>query len=352
MEFKDLLNNSRRSDLMDYIANARQNYEGYLAKEVKLVRKFKEQQKERFMKDIYTISEDKLKEARDKLFSGKVCGVDGNRVSFVTLPNVHCRIGIAGLSYKSDEKGVSNISYYFDETTVPLSDEQVDNPAEFLSEVDKKRKTESIDFYIGALMFFREREFALKERKEEWKIVHGPLVPIELIRYDEGYDLIKDLVEAKKIMGVISESRDTFAKIVGSILEPGQYYKGVSKHEKLFRHFNTPELEHRLKEKPWQRFFNGKIGEKIITGVYRTGVRSYSFEAHVDCFEEAMALIMADSMLQTEKGFPFLIDMADHYCATYFAASEFKQSLGNHLLNLGVEEYGQELSERAMREYK
>ena len=63
----------------------------------------------------------------------------------------------------------------------------------------------------------------------------------------------------------------------------------------------------------------------ILVGVYRTCTRAppQIFYAHADFVQDAALIAMADSVLQSHRGFPMLIDLADTVCHSTFGAEAF-----------------------------
>jgi hypothetical protein len=74
--------------------------------------------------------------------------------------------------------------------------------------------------------------------------------------------------------------------------------------------------------------FVEECGAKIVVGVYRAShsAPAQMFYAHVDHAHEAAMIAMADSVLQTHRGFPMLLDLADGLCSATFGAETFAAS--------------------------
>jgi hypothetical protein len=68
---------------------------------------------------------------------------------------------------------------------------------------------------------------------------------------------------------------------------------------------------------------------KILVGVFRTSkeVPPQVFYAHADHVQEAALIAMADSILQAHRGFPMLIDLADHICTSTFGNDVFNSTV-------------------------
>ena len=93
--------------------------------------------------------------------------------------------------------------------------------------------------------------------------------------------------------------------------------------------------------------FCEETAPKILVGVYRISndVPPQVFYAHADYIHEAALVAMADSVLQSHRGFPMLIDLANSVCASTFGADAFNSTVqsayaqaGNPLRYLGERE--------------
>jgi len=93
--------------------------------------------------------------------------------------------------------------------------------------------------------------------------------------------------------------------------------------------------------------FTREVGPKVLIGVYRTFAESppQIFYAHADFVQDAALIAMADSLLQAQRAFPTLIDLADTICASLFGVEGFNSTIqtayakhGNPLRYLGERE--------------
>ena len=93
--------------------------------------------------------------------------------------------------------------------------------------------------------------------------------------------------------------------------------------------------------------FCTETAPNILVGVYRTStdVPPQVFYAHADYVHEAALVAMADSVLQSHRGFPMLIDLANTVCGSTFGAGAFNSTVqsaysqaGNPLRYVGERE--------------
>jgi hypothetical protein len=75
--------------------------------------------------------------------------------------------------------------------------------------------------------------------------------------------------------------------------------------------------------------FCSTAGDKMLVGVYRTSsyVPPQIFYAHKEHAQEAAIIAIADSILQSHRGFPMLIDLADSVCHSIFGVEGFRSTI-------------------------
>jgi len=203
-------------------------------------------------------------------------------------------------------------------------------------------------------MSYKEREISLK-RPEEWKFIHGTLVPLELRvprlgkgAFEAALNLSKKLLDYKKCVGVISSSTRFNYIAAGLVLNPGQYMWTIPVGEAV-----AEEIEEAIgnaRERKELENFKEKYLDNLKLGVFRIGPKPYLFEAHEEYFDEAASLVIADSLHQQLRGFPLLIDYADSICKSVLSPDDFSKTIDFKLASLGgIPSYGFEVSERLLR---
>ena len=116
----------------------------------------------------------------------------------------------------------------------------------------------------------------------------------------------------------IPSSPDRFALTIGNALRPLEYAIIDSLEDNILHLAETgkywPGYADRVKK------FGQEHGQHIVKGVFRASELgpAQMFYAHVDHAHEAVLIAMADSVLQDDRGFPMLIDLADTLCRTTF----------------------------------
>jgi hypothetical protein len=282
--------------------------------------------------EIRTIGEKELAWAEDKLFSSQVCAVDGTHSVYPMLSGVRCRIGVAATSYKNRRT----------DGIVFVSEQHVHPPDTSVLDVLKNRKPESrliSSMLIRAIMFYMERKIGL-DREEEWIMFNGPIVPYELRTgigrlkaLDPCLCLSEKVIDRKTIVGILATSSAPELISLGLALNPREYVKLYSYKVDLEdylpkAHFNPTD------ESRFKRFIDSH-GDALDVGIYKAGQRSYVFHAHREHFDKAAALIMRDSMFQSMRGYPLLIDYADSLCSHMLASSDFRRMVDFGLAKVG-----------------
>ena len=74
----------------------------------------------------------------------------------------------------------------------------------------------------------------------------------------------------------------------------------------------------------------GYRGKRVVVGVYRATLLAPAqvFYAHADFAGDAARVALADSVLQEQRGFPLLIDLADQVCRSVYGGDSLQEFLG------------------------
>ena len=105
----------------------------------------------------------------------------------------------------------------------------------------------------------------------------------------------------------------------------------------------------RLTPARWLARFRDVVGPQVAVGVYRATALApaHVFYAHVDHAELAAHIAIADSLLQEQRGFPLLIDLADTICQGVFGRESLEAPVHAAYAEAGVP--WRFMSERASR---
>lgn len=288
-----------------------------------------------------------LKKAEKELLGGNVVASDGTYILIPLITGVKAQIGVVCTSYSGSK---TEYACYFFEPYVKVKIKDIHKWLQESRKVDDENTAFSSS-HIRAIMMFAERQRIL-ERKEKWKITHGPLLPYEL-RTGQGrlkalprcLELGKKMFTSKTTIGVLGKTTDLVLKILGTALKPKEFVRMWS---------FTKDLEDYLKSAHFNPKDNAKFElfieetrDIIDVGLFKVKDRAYVFHAHKDSFEEAAAILIKDSLFQPMRGYPLLVDYADAICSHLVPSKDFKRNVEFKLAKKGMLEF--QISERDLR---
>jgi len=347
MEFRELVGRFRWRSFEDYLGEE----DSVLAEDVRFFRRVRGELR-RFVEGLRGFR-DRLRRIdlgrvdvfRSLLYEGRVCGVDGTIAVYPTPIGVKCRIGVIAVNYAGGR--LEKVVYVSDAN---LIDEELRRVDELLSSLERVVRFSRLLY--RTVMLYEERRIAL-ERDEDWRIVHGPLIPLEFRLGRLGVEGVLEaclelgakLIDDGHVIGVLSSTNRLRIASLGYILNPGEYlYVG-----ELGRIMEAEKRRLTAEEESLVDDFISKYGSKVALGIYRVGARSFVFEARKDFFDDAAHLIIADSLNNRFKGFPLLLDYADSMCRTLLNSSDFERKIENMYLIEEGEEGLLSFDERRLR---
>lgn len=296
----------------------------------------------------------KVEWAESQLYGGSVTGVDGTISRFQLASGTRCRIGVVATTYVNNRI----------EKVLFVSERQFAEPAtNAVDHFKKLQKQKHVSqMVLRAVMGYSERDLLLS-RKQEWKLLQGEYLPYELRTglglweiLDTTIELGKRLIEAKKVIAITEDTSWTNLNQLGYTLEKGQfmeapndmkweltkYLEGDPETGLSGAHFNPTD------EAKFREFIDG-YADQIKMGIYRVGFKPYVFYAHKDHFDEAVAIVMADSQNQPMRGFPLLLDYADNLATGMLSQGDFEKQIMSRIAMIDPEELGFEMSARKTR---
>lgn len=297
-------------------------------------RKIRKEAREFLQKEftLKTVTEEDLKWAEQQLFGESVCAIDGTHGVYPMLSGIRCQIGVAATSYRNRRT----------EGVVFVSEQQITSRDTTVLGILKRRKaSEKIisRLLIRAIMLYMERAKAL-ERDEPWIMFNGPLVPYELRTgigsfraLDPCLTICEKVIDRRTVVGVIADTTDDELLSLGLAMEPREYLRVKSLKTNLDLYLEESGL--RGNDRARMAKFNHEYAGEVDVGIYRAGARAYIFQAHVDHFDEAARIVMRDSMFQSIRSYPLLIDYADALCSRMLSASDFRRQLDFKLAKHG-----------------
>jgi len=146
----------------------------------------------------------------------------------------------------------------------------------------------------------------------------------------EGTNVLREFVERRpQFLFVASEPRDPMLVTIGQALRPLEYAVVRTLDEQIedWLHqlrFQDAELkwdDETISATQWIPRFIERVASKIAVCMFRATqvAPAQVFYCHVDHTSYAAHVVLADSVLQEQRGFPMLADMARGVCASVFA---------------------------------
>ena len=267
---------------------------------------------------------------RSVLFNGLVAAVDGTSIVHEALPLTIVQVGIAAVNYMGDNGTWGHRVYRRD---VRLQGD--DALAQALSVLEhgaqRDENAEPIsDMLRRAMMTFGERVILADKTEKPWRMGHGNPLAKELLTGSGFPEVIamsvpvlrRLLLENESFVFIPSATGNWLLRTIGDALLPleyaivedfDRYITGVVDQG----HYGTQRFGD---AKAMLVSFAGDVRHELVMGVYRVSPHSPAqvFFAHRNRAHEAVHIAMADSVLIDHRGFPMLLDIADHICGGLF----------------------------------
>jgi hypothetical protein len=280
---------------------------------------------------------------RNVLFNAGVTAVDGTVKTHDTLPLTITQIGVSMVSY-AGEQGAWTHRVFRRDLRAKGPDVSRDDMLDALmrrrgrgglGQADKSRKEGRISELLGrGLMTYAERTVLADYADTPWRMGHGTLAPYELLTgsgsmalLDASIAALERLLQHGRFVFVPSADGDRLLLTLGMALRPLEYAIVHSDEDRMAAIVKGGHYSETYARKAAS--FVKEIGPKVVVGVYRTyaDVPAQVFYAHEDFAHEAAIIAMADSVLQSHRGFPTLIDVADIACKTYTGMDAFTPAI-------------------------
>ncbi len=311
---------------------------------------------------------------RGLLFNGGVEACDGTNDDYDTLPLTIYQIGVSLVSYAGD-RGTWHQRLFRRDLRVSNRD-----PVEEIRELLERRGRRAAvnhsnrhdafsELFQRALMSYAERALLLRRSKAVWRMGHGSPAPLELLTGGGFVELmvrstriIRELVEQhQKFVFVASEPRERALMTIGQALHPLEYAIVQTLEDRIAHAVDCVQFGdsggvdlrwdgERLTPQEWLARFRDQVAPRVVVGVYRASpvAPPQVFYAHADHADVAARIAVADSVLQQERGFPLLIDLADRVCSSIYGGGSLQDLTTAAYAASGVP--WRYLSERATRQ--
>jgi hypothetical protein len=300
----------------------------------------------------YEVSVEEIEEVhRGLLFNGAVETCDGTHEPHESLALTIHQIGIGLVSYRGD--------LYTWQTRLFRRDlrqrhgDPVGDAIELLERrslrpgLNHQTRSDLLTYLASrAIMTHAERKVLVDYATAPWRLGHGSPAPLELLTGGGSADLmiesvkvIRRLIEDhRRFVLVTSEPRDRLLLTIGQALRPLEYAIVYTLRERLepvlqATHFSgevsvDPRWDgDELKPEQWLRRFLDRVASQVVVGVYRATCLAPAqiFYAHADYADIAARIVLADSVLQEERGWPLSIDLADRVCKSIYGGGSLRE---------------------------
>lgn len=282
---------------------------------------------------------------RGLLFNGGVEACDGTRQLHDTLPLTIFQLGVTLVSYQGNQGTWSQRLFRRDLRAA--SDGALDELLDLLQRRGRRSGLNQADprdqlseLAQRGILAYAERAILLRRSNAPWRMGHGNPAPYELLTGSGTMDLmveatrlIRELIEGhQRFVFIASEPADRVLLTIGQALRPLEYAIVDTLKNQIeplvaqghFRGEVTVDLtwdgEKLARPSDWIGRFRDQVAPRVVIGVYRATrlAPAQVFYAHADHADLAAQLALADSILQEQRGFPLLIDLAHAVCGRVF----------------------------------
>jgi hypothetical protein len=282
------------------------------------------------------------------LFNGAVEACYGSHADHATLPLAITQLGVCLVSYAGEQgawvhrlfrrdlrvRGMDPVDEVLAllEKRAARSDPEQWQQRDHLSELGRR-----------GIKAYAERAVLLKKSVTPWRMGYGHPAPYELLTGAgsmalllAGLDLLHEFILGhKRFVYVPSTVKDHVLLTIGNALRPLEFAVIETDERRMFPIIDQGHLRGAYRKKA-EEFYHA-VAPKIVTGVYRTAAEAppQIFYAHTNFVQEAALIAIADSVLQAQRGFPMLLDLADTVCNSAFGAEVFTSTVRSAYVHQG-----------------
>lgn len=279
-------------------------------------------------KGCYQVTIDQLSYIHNTLlFNGAVEACNGSFETLRSHSGEHVQIRVSLVSYEGNKDMWEQKNFQRDIYLRSNSDKsRVLDP--YRGNNANAQEYSSSDLTVSRLLSLSERTILTEKSQALWRMGHGVPVPHVLltgigsaIQKNDEYLLRQSISVLRALLRdhqrwifVSTNPSDNMLRQIGNMLHPLEYVIVDSPYQAMKKAIHRSLYGSDFREDALQ--FVEETGRQIVTGVYRTSLSApaYVFYAHEAFAHQAALLVMADSILQKNRGFPLLLDLADTLC--------------------------------------
>lgn len=271
------------------------------------------------------------------LFTGNVEACDGVVQLHDSLALTIVQFGVGLIGYRGDEGTWSSRLFRRDLSGGPP--DAYEEAMELLAQRDRGGDPHGDVVELGrrGLLTFAQRAVLARKSRATWRMGKGSPAPYELLTGAGAMRLVEPAVEVlrellldhRRFVFVPYAQRQRALLTIGNGLRPLEFAVVRLLRSEIRDIVEEGHLRGRQREAA--RAFVEDVGSEVAVGVFRTSrqapPRIFYAPAEKELCFQAATIALADAVLQEHRGYPLLLDMARHFCATAFARAEFQGSI-------------------------
>jgi len=297
---------------------------------------------------VYRATSDQIGRIHNSLLlNGQVEACDGIAMTHDTLAMTFIQIGVCLVSYDGDQQTWSQRMFRRD-----LRSDGNDVVSELLDVLDRRRATgggaQSRDQISRlarlGIQAYAQRMFLTRHSDARWKMCQGEPAPFELLTgagllspgpsgmtyplMRAGVAVLREmLLQHKRFVFIPKRYQDRAMLTIGQALAPLEYAVIDTISDQIEAIERTGHYDDN--QRAVAARFREDVGDVVVRGVFRASAMSppQVFYAHRDHVHFAALLALADSVLQQQRSYPVLLDLAETVCRTTFGIDSFAPQL-------------------------
>lgn len=281
------------------------------------------------------------------LLNGNVEACAGISMKHESLAMTFVQIGVCLVAYQGDQQAWSQRMFRRDYRA-----DGGDRITEMLSILDRQRSNrdgESASDRISRLarrgiQSYAERMFLTRNSSARWRVCEGMPAPFELVSgaglvsagsagmiyplMEAGLEILRELLlKHRRFVFVPRRGQDGFLLTIGQALLPLEYAVIDTISDQIEAVERTGHYDDHQRKVIAR--FRRDVGDAVVRGVFRPSSMGppQVFYAHRDHVHGAALIALADSVLQEQRSYPILLDLARAVCETTFGIDSFAPQL-------------------------
>ena len=281
------------------------------------------------------------------LLNGNVEACAGISMKHETLAMTFIQVGVCLVTYQGDQQSWSQRMFRRD-----YRPDGGDRITEMLSVLERRRSNRgegaSVDrmslLARRGILSYAERMFLTRNSAARWRMCEGTPAPFELISgagllspgetgltyplMEAGMDILRELLLGhRRFVFVPKRARDRAMLTIGYALAPLEYAVIDTISDQIESVEQTGHYDDN--QRAVAARFRKDVGDVVVRGVFRASRMGppQVFYAHRDHVHGAALIALADSVLQEQRSYPVLLDLARMVCETTFGIDSFAPQL-------------------------